>query len=166
MLFACVCVLNCVFIFSHLSPGILSNETGVPDAVQCKLVAVGVFRLLSCINVVMYIVLVPAVVFSALQPFIEHQRARFLHPYRLLPAFGHALDLEPNGRRYDDLSIYLMFLEENLSELKSYKCLQVSGFHYIHLCDLFVMTFFRSRVFFWCGYAGIKAAFRGRRCSV
>lgn len=117
-----------MFILSHLSPGILSNETEVPNAVQCKLVAVGVFRLLSCINVVMYIVLVPAVVYSALQPFLEHQRARFLHPYRLLPAFGHALDLEPTGRRYDDLSIYLLFLEENLSELKSYKCLQVSVF--------------------------------------
>ncbi|XP_057182752.1 pannexin-1b isoform X1 [Triplophysa rosa] len=109
----------------NLRTGILSNETEVPDALQCKLVAVGVFRLLSCINVVMYIVLVPAVVYAALQPFLEHQRARFLHPYRLLPAFGHALDLEPTGRRYDDLSIYLLFLEENLSELKSYKCLQV-----------------------------------------
>lgn len=125
----------CTFILSHLSLGILSNKTEVPEALQCKLVAVGVFRLLSCINVVMYLVLVPAVVYAALQPFLEHQRARFLHPYRLLPAFGHALDLEPTGRRYDDLSIYLLFLEENLSELKSYKCLQVSVLQ-CHACLL------------------------------
>lgn len=105
--------------------GILSNESGIPKAVQCKLVAVGVFRLLSCINLVMYVVLVPAVVYSALQPFIEHQHAQCLQPYRLLPAFGRSLDLQPSARRYDDLSIYLLFLEENLSELKSYKCLQV-----------------------------------------
>ncbi|XP_026105342.1 pannexin-1 isoform X2 [Carassius auratus] len=68
---------------------------------------------------------VPAVVYTAFQPARQHQRAQFLRPYHLLPAFGHVLDLQPTTRRYDDLSIYLLFLEENLSELKSYKCLQV-----------------------------------------
>lgn len=113
----CVCV--CV------SPGILVNESVVPDAVQCKLVAVGVFRLLSCMNLAVYLLLVPAVVYAAFQPARQHQRAQFLRPYHLLPAFGHVLDLQPSTQRYDDLSIYLLFLEENLSELKSYKCLQV-----------------------------------------
>uniref|UniRef100_A0A8C1XD71 Pannexin n=1 Tax=Cyprinus carpio TaxID=7962 RepID=A0A8C1XD71_CYPCA len=130
--------LNCVCFF----PGILVNESVVPDAVQCKLVAVGVFRLLSCMNLVVYLLLVPAVVYAAFQPARQHQRAQFLRPYHLLPAFGHVLDLQPTTRRYDDLSIYLLFLEENLSELKSYKCLQVCacvllchahpGLHVIH----------------------------------
>ncbi|XP_077087114.1 pannexin-1b isoform X1 [Siphateles boraxobius] len=105
--------------------GILVNESVVPDAVQCKLVAVGVFRLLSCMNLVVYLLLVPAVVYAAFQPARQHQHAQFLRPYHLLPTFGHVLDLQPTTRRYDDLSIYLLFLEENLSELKSYKCLQV-----------------------------------------
>uniref|UniRef100_A0A8C2ICW1 Pannexin n=1 Tax=Cyprinus carpio TaxID=7962 RepID=A0A8C2ICW1_CYPCA len=109
----------------NLRRGILVNESVVPDAVQCKLVAVGVFRLLSCMNLVVYLLLVPAVVYAAFQPARQHQRAQFLRPYHLLPAFGHVLDLQPTTRRYDDLSIYLLFLEENLSELKSYKCLQV-----------------------------------------
>uniref|UniRef100_A0A8C2ID41 Pannexin n=1 Tax=Cyprinus carpio TaxID=7962 RepID=A0A8C2ID41_CYPCA len=108
----------------NLRRGVL-NESVVPDAVQCKLVAVGVFRLLSCMNLVVYLLLVPAVVYAAFQPARQHQRAQFLRPYHLLPAFGHVLDLQPTTRRYDDLSIYLLFLEENLSELKSYKCLQV-----------------------------------------
>lgn len=108
-----------------VSPGILVNESVVPDVVQCKLVAVGVFRLLSCMNLVVYLLLVPAVVYAGLQPARQHQRGQFLRPYHLLPAFGHVLDLQPATRRYDDLSIYLLFLEENLSELKSYKCLQV-----------------------------------------
>ncbi|XP_065149661.2 pannexin-1b isoform X1 [Paramisgurnus dabryanus] len=132
LLLACVYLTYYIFWVSpsdqfscNLRTGILSNESGIPKAVQCKLVAVGVFRLLSCINLVMYVVLVPAVVYSALQPFIEHQHAQCLQPYRLLPAFGRSLDLQPSARRYDDLSIYLLFLEENLSELKSYKCLQV-----------------------------------------
>lgn len=101
------------------------NQSEVPDVVQCKLVAVGVFRLLSCMNLVVYLLLVPAVVYAGLQPARQHQRGQFLRPYHLLPAFGHVLDLQPATRRYDDLSIYLLFLEENLSELKSYKCLQV-----------------------------------------
>lgn len=121
-----------------VSPGILVNESAVPEAVQCKLVAVGVFRLLSCMNLVVYLLLVPAVVYAAFQPARQHQRAQFLRPYHLLPAFGHVLDLQPSTRRYDDLSIYLLFLEENLSELKSYKCLQVCAFDCLHFMHLFI----------------------------
>ncbi len=126
----------CLFSELCLSPGILVNESVVPDAVQCKLVAVGVFRLLSCMNLVVYLLLVPAVVYAALQPARQHQRAQFLRPYHLLPAFGHVLDLQPTTRRYDDLSIYLLFLEENLSELKSYKCLQVCKYVHLSVCIL------------------------------
>ncbi|KAG5284479.1 hypothetical protein AALO_G00027170 [Alosa alosa] len=97
-----------------------ANDTPLPAAVQCKLVAVGVFRLLSYINLVVYVLLVPVVVYAAVAP--VRQGARFLRPYEMLPAFG-SLDLATSF--YDDLSLYLLFLEENLSELKSYKCLQV-----------------------------------------
>lgn len=97
----------------------------VLPAVQCKLVAVGVFRLLSCINIAVYLLLIPVVINAALVPTWQRQQSQLLRPYRLLPAFNHAQGLHASSGRYDDLSIYLLFLEENLSELKSYKCLQV-----------------------------------------
>ncbi|XP_063059662.1 pannexin-1b [Engraulis encrasicolus] len=97
-----------------------SSAAALPKAVQCKLVAVGVFRLLSYINLVVYVLLAPVVVYAAVAPI--YQGTRFLRPYEILPAFG-SLDMATSF--YDDLSLYLLFLEENLSELKSYKCLQV-----------------------------------------
>jgi len=103
-----------------LRTGMLKNDTTVPSAVQCKLVAVGVFRLLSYINLVVYALLAPLVVYAALGP--ARQSSGFLRPYELLPGFGSLGVVTPF---YNDLSIYLLFLEENLSELKSYKCLQV-----------------------------------------
>ncbi|XP_029919762.1 pannexin-1 isoform X2 [Myripristis murdjan] len=103
-----------------MQTGLLKNDSVVPPAVQCKLVAVGVFRLLSYINLVVYVLLVPLVVYAALGP--ARQSSGFLRPYEMLPGFG-ALGLVTPF--YNDLSIYLLFLEENLSELKSFKCLQV-----------------------------------------
>ncbi|KAM3864558.1 pannexin-1-like [Diretmus argenteus] len=100
--------------------GLLKNDSILPSAVQCKLVAVGVFRLLSYINLVVYVLLVPLVVYASLGP--ARQSSSFLRPYEMLPGFG-ALGLVTPV--YNDLSIYLLFLEENLSELKSFKCLQV-----------------------------------------
>ncbi|CAB1426068.1 unnamed protein product [Pleuronectes platessa] len=103
-----------------LRTGILKNNSMVPAAVQCKLVAVGVFRLLSYINLVVYVLLAPLVVYAALGP--ARQSSDFLRPYEILPGFGALGVVTPF---YNDLSIYLLFLQENLSELKSYKCLQV-----------------------------------------
>ncbi|XP_076843666.1 pannexin-1-like [Brachyhypopomus gauderio] len=106
-----------------LLTGPLLNDSA--PVVHCKLVAVGVFRLLSCINVGVYLLLIPVVIYSALLPGRHRKEIRLLRPYRLLPTFGHAQGLQSATHRYDDLSIYLLFLEENLIELKSYKCLQV-----------------------------------------
>ncbi|XP_037545629.1 pannexin-1 [Nematolebias whitei] len=103
-----------------LRTGVLKNDSAVPSAVQCKLVAVGVFRLLSYINLGVYMLLVPLVVYAAFGP--ARQSSSFLRPYEMLPGFGALGVIRPV---YNDLSIYLMFLQENLSELKSFKCLQV-----------------------------------------
>ncbi|XP_042341526.1 pannexin-1-like isoform X2 [Plectropomus leopardus] len=103
-----------------LQTGLLRNDSTVPSAVQCKLVAVGVFRLLSYINLVVYVLITPLVVYAALGP--ARQSSSFLRPYELLPGFGALGVVTPF---YNDLSIYLLFLQENLSELKSFKCLQV-----------------------------------------
>ncbi|KAI1893975.1 hypothetical protein AGOR_G00129190 [Albula goreensis] len=100
--------------------GILRNDSSVPGALQCKLIAVGVFQLLSYMNLVVYVLLAPMVVYAMATPAL--QGSEFLRPYEMLPTFS-VLDL--GGRLYDDLGIYLLFLRENLSELKSYKCLKV-----------------------------------------
>lgn len=104
-----------------LRTGVLQNNSMVPSAVQCKLVAVGVFRLLSYINLAVYVLLAPLVVYAALGP--ARQSSSFLRPYEMLPGFGALGVITPV---YNDLSIYLLFLQENLSELKSFKCLKVS----------------------------------------
>ena len=101
--------------------GMLKNDSVLPEAVQCKLVAVGVFRLLSYTNLAVYILLAPLVVYATLGP--ARQSSGFLKPYEILPGFGSLGVVTP---LYNDLSIYLLFLEENLSKLKSFKCLQVS----------------------------------------
>nr|XP_057920741.1 pannexin-1-like [Doryrhamphus excisus] len=103
-----------------LRTGVLTNDSAVPSAVQCKLVAVGVFRLLSYINLGVYVLLAPLVVYAAVGP--ARQSSGFLRPYEMLPGFGALGVVTPF---YNDLSIYLLFLQENLSELKSFKCLQV-----------------------------------------
>lgn len=127
LLLACIYLGYYIRLASHtdefpcdLRTGMLKNDSTVPSAVQCKLVAVGVFRLLSYINLGVYVLLVPLVVYAALGP--ARQSSRFLRPYELLPGFGALGVVTPF---YNDLSIYLLFLQENLSELKSFKCLQV-----------------------------------------
>lgn len=105
-----------------LRTGVLKNDSMVPSAVQCKLVAVGVFRLLSYINLVVYVLLAPLVIYAAIGP--ARQSSSFLRPYEMLPGFGALGVVTPF---YNDLSIYLLFLQENLSELKSFKCLQVGS---------------------------------------
>lgn len=114
-----------------LRTGVLKNDSTVPSAVQCKLVAVSVFRLLSYINLVVYVLLAPLVVYAALGP--ARQSSNFLRPYEMLPGFGALGVVTPF---YNDLSIYLLFLQENLSELKSFKCLQVGPTPSIEICHL------------------------------
>lgn len=104
----------------NIRSGVLFNDSSVPGALQCKLVAVGVFQLLSYINVVVYLLLAPTCVYAMLVPL--RSSAGFLKPYEMLPTLG-VMELGP--RAWNDLAMYLLFLEENLSELKSYKCLKV-----------------------------------------
>lgn len=104
-----------------LRTGLLANDTSIPDQLQCKLVAVGVFTLLSFVNLLVYAMLVPVVIYSALRPFFQ-SHTHFLKSYQSLPTIS-VLPL-PQGH-WDDLTLYFLFLEENLSELKSYKYMKV-----------------------------------------
>lgn len=101
---------------------LLANNPGVPEKVQCKLIAVGVFFLLSLVNLVLFIALVPVVIYASLRPLFCHGYARFLEIYQFLPTVGV---LPSPAGQWDDLSLYLLFLGENISELKSYKYIKV-----------------------------------------
>lgn len=105
-----------------LKVGLLISDPSVPDKVQCKLIAVGVFSLLSWVNLMVFVGLVPVVIYSSLRPLICHGYAHFLETYQSLPTVS-VLPM-PAGQ-WDDLSLYLLFLEENISELKSYKYIKV-----------------------------------------
>uniref|UniRef100_G3PIQ8 Pannexin n=1 Tax=Gasterosteus aculeatus aculeatus TaxID=481459 RepID=G3PIQ8_GASAC len=105
-----------------LRVGLLVSDPSVPKEVQCKLIAVGVFSLLSLVNLVLFIALVPAVIYAAVRPLFRTGHARFLEIYQSLPT---ASVLPNPTNQWDDLSLYLLFLEENISELKSYKYIKV-----------------------------------------
>ncbi|NWV95221.1 PANX1 protein, partial [Machaerirhynchus nigripectus] len=103
-----------------IKTGILKNDTTVPEVVQCKLIAVGVFKVLSYINLIVYLLVMPLVVYAMFVPW--RWNSGILKVYEILPTFD-VLKLKSN--HFDDLSLYLLFLEENVSELKSFKCLKV-----------------------------------------
>lgn len=105
-----------------LRVGLLANDSSVPEKVHCKLIAVGVFFLLSLVNLVLFVGLIPVVIYAGLRPLLCRSHARFLETYQSLPT----VSVLPVGEgRYDDLALYLLLLEENLSELKSYKYIKV-----------------------------------------
>ncbi|MED6242475.1 hypothetical protein ATANTOWER_005210 [Ataeniobius toweri] len=105
-----------------LRVGLLVNDTSIPERVQCKLIAVGVFSLLSGVNLAVFIALMPVVIYASLRPFFSQGHARFLETYQSLPTVS--VLPSPDGQ-WDDLSLYLLYMEENISELKSYKYIKV-----------------------------------------
>ncbi|XP_054650256.1 pannexin-1-like [Dunckerocampus dactyliophorus] len=105
-----------------LRVGLLANDSAVPDKVQCKLIAVGVFTLLSLVNLIVFAALIPVVFYASLRPLLCHGYAHFLETYQSLPTVSVLPN--PSGQ-WDDLSLYVLFLEENISELKSYKYMKV-----------------------------------------
>ncbi|XP_029943323.1 pannexin-1 [Salarias fasciatus] len=107
-----------------LRVGLLESDASVPELVQCKLIAVGVFSLLSLVNLVFFLGLIPVVVFAGLRPLLLRGHARFLETYQSLPTVS-VLPSPTGAGQCNDLSLYLLFLEENVSELKSYKYIKV-----------------------------------------
>ncbi|XP_018412323.1 PREDICTED: pannexin-1 [Nanorana parkeri] len=127
ILLACVYLGYYISLFSltdefscNIRTGILKNDTSLPSLIQCKLIAVGVFQLLSYINLIVYVIMMPVVVYTMLLPF--RNRSNILKVYELLPTSSV---YQCPSKNYDDLSLFLLFLEENVSELKSFKYLKV-----------------------------------------
>ncbi|KAM9853002.1 pannexin-1-like [Aulostomus maculatus] len=105
-----------------LRVGLLASDPSIPEKVQCKLIAVGVFSLLSYVNLVLFLALIPVVIYASLRPLFCHGYASFLETYQSLPTVGV---LPTPAGKWDDLAVYLLFLAENISELKSYKYIKV-----------------------------------------
>lgn len=80
------------------------------------------FSVSSLVNLAVFIALMPVVIYASLRPLFCHGYASFLETYQLLPTVG-ALPT-PDGQ-WDDLSLYLLFLQENISDLKSFKYIKV-----------------------------------------
>ncbi|MEQ2201363.1 hypothetical protein XENOCAPTIV_011314 [Xenoophorus captivus] len=68
----------------------------------------------------------PVVIYASLRPFFSQGHARFLETYQSLPTVS--VLPSPDGQ-WDDLSLYLLYMEENISELKSYKYIKVCLLH-------------------------------------
>nr|XP_020479190.1 pannexin-1-like [Monopterus albus] len=105
-----------------LRVGLLASDHSIPEKVQCKLIAVGIFYLLSLVNLIVFIALIPVVIYASIRPLFFTGYARFLEGYQSLPTMS--ILPTPSGQ-WDDLNLYLLFLEENISELKSYKYIKV-----------------------------------------
>ncbi|OCT93220.1 hypothetical protein XELAEV_18016285mg [Xenopus laevis] len=102
---------------SNIRTGILKNDTTLPSLVQCKLIAVGLLRFLSYINLIVYILTMPFIIYAIFVPFRE--TINVLKVNVALPKFSVQ---QTPAKSYDDHSL---FLEENVSELKSYRFLKV-----------------------------------------
>lgn len=76
----------------------------------------------SLVNLITFILLFPVVIYAGLRPLLFQGYAHFLETYQSLPTVS--ILPKPDGH-WDDLSLYLLYLEENLSELKSYKYMKV-----------------------------------------
>lgn len=80
------------------------------------------FSSCSLVNLVVFIALIPTVIYASLRPLLCHSYTRSLQTYQLLPTVGV---LPTPDDQWDDLSLYLLFLDENISELKSFKYIKV-----------------------------------------
>ncbi|CAN2388131.1 gap junction hemi-channel activity [Pristimantis euphronides] len=106
----------------HVMPGFLVSEPSKAVFVKCKLVSLTIFQVVSVVNAVVYLLLLPVILFNISKLF--HWDKQFLNVYEMLPAF----DLLTNkmlGCPINDLNIIIMFLRANISELKSFGRLSV-----------------------------------------
>ncbi|KAM3921743.1 pannexin-3 [Leptodactylus fuscus] len=106
----------------HVTPGFHVSEPSTSEFVKCKLVSLTIFQVISVLNAVVYMLLLPIIMFNMSRLF--HWDKQFLNVYEMLPAF----DLLTNkmlGCPINDLNIIIMFLRANISELKSFGRLSV-----------------------------------------
>ncbi|XP_043936792.1 pannexin-3 [Protopterus annectens] len=102
--------------------GLLMDDPIVPNFIQCKLVSLSMFQIISVINGVIYFLLVPVVSYNLIK--LYYWDKRLLNVYEMLPAFD-LLSRKMLGCPINDLNVILLFLRANVSEIKSFSRLNV-----------------------------------------
>ncbi|KAJ1175275.1 hypothetical protein NDU88_000563 [Pleurodeles waltl] len=105
-----------------IKTGLLKDETQVPDLINCKLVSLSIFQIISIATGVVYVLLAPVIIYNLVR--LCTWDKRFLWVYEMLPAFD-LLSKQMLGCPVNDLNIILLFLRANISELKSFSRLTV-----------------------------------------
>ncbi|XP_067826888.1 pannexin-3 [Heptranchias perlo] len=105
-----------------IKSGLLANDPNIPAVIQCKLTSVNIFKMISVVNGVVYVLLVPMIVYSLLQ--LCYWDKQFLAVYEMLPAFD-LVSRKMLGYSLNDLNIILHFLRANINQLQSFNRLTI-----------------------------------------
>ncbi|NWR79215.1 PANX3 protein, partial [Centropus unirufus] len=97
--------------------GLLEAEPHIPPLIPCKLVFFSVFQLISLSVGGVYVLLIPVVIYNALQ--LCQWDKGLLSVYEMLPAFD-LLSRKMLTCPVNDLNVILLFLRANISELTSF----------------------------------------------
>ncbi|XP_037265660.1 pannexin-3 isoform X1 [Falco rusticolus] len=100
-----------------IKTGLLQAEPHIPWLIPCKLVFFSVFQLISLSIGGVYVLLIPVVIYNALQ--LCQWDKGLLSVYEMLPAFD-LLSRKMLTCPINDLNIILLFLRANISELTSF----------------------------------------------
>ncbi|NXA00625.1 PANX3 protein, partial [Nesospiza acunhae] len=100
-----------------IKTGLLEAEPHIPSLIPCKLVFFSVFQLISLSVGSVYVLLIPVVIYNALQ--LCQWDKGLLSVYEMLPAFD-LLSRRMLTCPLNDLNIILLFLRANISELTSF----------------------------------------------
>ncbi|KAM8927345.1 pannexin-3 [Pelodytes ibericus] len=106
----------------HIKDGFLRSETASSAFVNCKFVSLSIFQIVSVANAVVYVLLVPVIMYNLSKLFYWDKH--FLNVYEMLPAFD-LLSKKMLGCPINDLNIIILFLRANISEIKSFSRLSV-----------------------------------------
>lgn len=100
-----------------IKTGLLQEEPHIPPLIPCKLVFFSVFQLISLSVGGVYVLLMPVVIYNALQ--LCQWDKGLLSVYEMLPAFD-LLSRKMLTCPVNDLNVILLFLRANISELTSF----------------------------------------------
>ncbi|XP_064490502.1 pannexin-3 isoform X1 [Pseudopipra pipra] len=100
-----------------IKTGLLQAEPHIPPLIPCKLVFFSIFQLISLSIGSVYILLIPVVIYNALQ--LCQWDKGLLSVYEMLPAFD-LLSRRMLTCPLNDLNVILLFLRANISELTSF----------------------------------------------
>jgi len=100
-----------------IKTGLLQAEPGIPPLIPCKVVFFSVFQLISLSLGGVYVLLMPVVVYNALQ--LCQWDKGLLAVYEMLPAFD-LLSRKMLTCPVNDLNVILLFLRANISQLTSF----------------------------------------------